>query len=75
VTPNLGPRPLSWPAAFLPAEILPIKPRPTTMGDWIAEIRAAPEDHAGRTAGRVDIKPEDLFHLAPSVALKFRGLA
>jgi len=56
-----------------------MKPLPTTMEDWIAEIRAAQEDAAaampfGPLAG-VDIKPEDLFHLAPVVALKFRGLA
>ncbi|HEV8578193.1 MAG TPA: hypothetical protein VGX68_03840 [Thermoanaerobaculia bacterium] len=49
------------------------------MEAWIAEIRAAQEDAAeaipfGPLAG-VEIEPEDLFHLAPNVALKFRGLA
>lgn len=56
-----------------------MKPLPNTMEAWIAEIRSAWEDAAeaipfGPLAG-VDIKPEDLFHLAPDVVLKFRGLA
>jgi hypothetical protein len=56
-----------------------MKPLPVTMEAWIAEIRAAQEDAAeaiafGPLAG-AEIKPEELFHLAPNVALKFRGLA
>ncbi len=55
-----------------------MRPFPITMEDWIAEIRAALEDAAeaipfGPLVG-VEIKPEDLFHLAPVVTLKFRGL-
>jgi hypothetical protein len=49
------------------------------MEAWIAEIRAAQEDAAeaipfGPLVG-AEIKSKDLFHLAPNVALKFRGLA
>ena len=51
---------------------------PATAAAWLEEIRAAYEDARetipfGPTVGR-EFGEQELFHLAPAVALKFRGL-
>ncbi len=51
---------------------------PTTAGAWLEEIRAAYEDARetipfGPIVGQ-EFGEQELFHLAPAVALKFRGL-
>ena len=55
------------------------KPLPKSHEEWLAEIVAAYKDACetisfGLLVGE-EIKPEDLFHLAPSICLKFRGIA
>ncbi len=54
------------------------RPTPASMDAWLEEIAAAYMDAAeaiafGPLAGQ-EIKPGDLFHTAPAVCLKFRGL-
>ena len=55
-----------------------MKPLPQTAAEWIAEIAAAYEDarEAQPLMPLVGLVPRDrdLFHLAPHVAIKFRGL-
>jgi hypothetical protein len=54
------------------------RPTPASRDAWLEEIAAAYKDAAeaiafGPLAGQ-EIKPGDLFHMAPAVCLKFRGL-
>ncbi len=53
-------------------------PAPTSPAGWLKEIAAAYFDaHAAIPLGPVldlDIRDGDLFHLAPSVCMKFRGI-
>lgn len=56
----------------------PPNPIPESPQAWLEEIANAYADaretiSLGQLAGQ-DIKPEDLYHLAPVVCLKFRGL-
>ena len=53
-------------------------PMPDSPQAWLEEIAAAYRDACeaiplGPLVGQ-DIKPDDLFHMAPAVCLKFRGL-
>jgi hypothetical protein len=51
--------------------------QPTTPGEWLEEIRLAMADASGDDVDRLICEPEravNLFHLAPMVCLKFRGL-
>lgn len=55
------------------------KSLPELHEEWLAEIAAAYKDACetipfGPLVGK-EIKTEDLFHLAPSICLKFRGIA
>lgn len=54
------------------------KPTPDAPNAWLEEIAAAYKDAAGAIpfgplVGH-DVKPEDLFTVAPLICLKFRGL-
>ena len=56
----------------------PSDPLPDSPEAWLDEIAAAYRDGQeaipfGRLVGQ-EVKPEDLFHLAPLVCLKFRGI-
>lgn len=59
---------------------LPFKRKiPTSMKEWLIEISEAYKDAKevipfGPDAG-VDITENELFHIAPSVCIKFRGLS
>jgi hypothetical protein len=58
--------------------ILSPNPIPDSPQAWLEEIAKAYLDayetiHIGPLVGQ-DIQPEDLFHVAPQVCLKFRGL-
>ena len=51
--------------------------QPTTPDEWLEEIRLSIADAAGEPVGRLIREPDravNLFHLAPLVCLKFRGL-
>lgn len=56
----------------------PKHPMPDSPRAWLEEIAAAYKDAReaipfGALVGQ-DIKPDDLFHMAPVICLKFRGL-
>ena len=59
-------------------EVKPANPMPDSPEAWLDEIAAAYRDGQeaipfGPLVGQ-EFKPEDLFHLAPMVCLKFRGI-
>ena len=50
---------------------------PTTPAEWLEEIKLSIADAAGEPVDRLIREPDravNLFHLAPLVCLKFRGL-